>query len=276
MSRRVKIAGASRPQRTRQSKKLAVLSIGINYLGQHGQLGGCVNDSNNVLKFIKQRRGRDLVYLKQMVDTLPTSSNLYPTKSNIEHAIESMVNVINQQGINDVLLHYSGHGTQVMDTSGDEMDGMDEALVPVDHANSGCILDDWLRDQFVAKLPKGCNTMCIVDACHSKTMMDLKYEMAPQGTMKDVRPNLSEVNASLVLLSGCQDHKVSYDIYDRQFGASGAMTASLLKLLQRNRNLPASKIIKQLRSELIRKGYPQIPQISSTRRLGPNAKFPII
>lgn len=273
MSRRVKLSGTKRT--SRPVNKLAVLSIGINYYGQSGQLGGCVNDSNNILKFIKKRRGRDLVYLKQLVDTQPASSPLHPTKSNIQHAIESMVDVVCKQNIPNVLLHYSGHGTQVIDTSGDEADGMDEAIVPVDHAASGSISDDWLRDNFVAKLPKGCTAMCIVDACHSKTMMDLKYEMVPQGTMKDVRPQNAEVDALVVLLSGCQDHKVSYDVYDHHFGASGAMTACLLKLLQQNRSTPASQIIKQLRSELIRKGYPQIPQLSSTRRLGPNSRFPI-
>jgi metacaspase-1 len=30
-------------------------------------------------------------------------------------------------------MHYSGHGTQIPDDDGDEADGMDEALCPVDY-----------------------------------------------------------------------------------------------------------------------------------------------
>lgn len=36
----------------------------------------------------------------------------------------------------------AGHGGSVKDTSGDEADGMDETLVPVDYQQSGQITDD--------------------------------------------------------------------------------------------------------------------------------------
>ena len=31
-------------------KKKAALVIGINYVGQKGQLGGCINDAHNIKK----------------------------------------------------------------------------------------------------------------------------------------------------------------------------------------------------------------------------------
>ena len=39
-------------------------------------------------------------------------------------------------------LHYSGHGGQVVDLDGDETDGMDNCIFPLDHAQTGVIIDD--------------------------------------------------------------------------------------------------------------------------------------
>lgn len=36
----------------------------------------------------------------------------------------------------------SGHGGQIKDKDGDEMDGYDEVIFPVDYQTAGCIVDD--------------------------------------------------------------------------------------------------------------------------------------
>lgn len=82
-----------------------------------------------------------------------------------------------------VFFHFSGHGYQIPDDNGDELDGWDEALVP-SNANTdnglirpnqfyaNYIRDDefgmWL-DELRAKLGKNGNVMVSVDACHSGT-----------------------------------------------------------------------------------------------------------
>jgi uncharacterized caspase-like protein len=69
-----------------------------------------------------------------------------------------------------VLFHFSGHGAQVPDFSGDEADGKDEVLCPWDTLPTGgenLILDDdlgmWLRRL------KGRDVVAIIDSCHSGT-----------------------------------------------------------------------------------------------------------
>lgn len=58
---------------------------------------------------------------------------------------------------NDSLFfHYSGHGGKVEDLNGDEDDGYDETIYPVDHERSGQIIDDILHDLLVKPLPQGC------------------------------------------------------------------------------------------------------------------------
>jgi metacaspase-1 len=51
--------------------------------------------------------------------------------------------------------HYSGHGGQVKDDAGDEEDGFDETIMPVDFKTKGQIIDDELHALMVAPLPTG-------------------------------------------------------------------------------------------------------------------------
>lgn len=41
-----------------------------------------------------------------------------------------------------LFLHYSGHGGQTKDLNGDEVDGLDEVIFPVDYKWTGHIVDD--------------------------------------------------------------------------------------------------------------------------------------
>ena len=54
-----------------------------------------------------------------------------PTRENMMAAIQSLV--AGAADGDSLFFHFSGHGTQQRDTSGDEADGMDEALVPLDY-----------------------------------------------------------------------------------------------------------------------------------------------
>lgn len=65
----------------------------------------------------------------------------------------------------------------MVDTSGDEDDGYDETIYPVDHdkykGESGQIVDDLMHDIMVKPLVEGCRLTCIFDSCHSGTALDL-------------------------------------------------------------------------------------------------------
>lgn len=79
-----------------------------------------------------------------------------------------------------VYLYFSGHGLQVKDTSGDEEDGMDEAISTYDIKAGD---DDWtnviLDDDLEAVLEKlkGRAVTLVIDACHSGT---ISRSLSPQ------------------------------------------------------------------------------------------------
>jgi len=102
-----------------------------------------------------------------------------PTKANIIAAYQSVV--AKSQPGDAIFLHYSGHGTKLPDDNGDEDDGYDEALVPLDFKSAGMIRDDYLYDIIVKALPSGVHVVAVMDCCHSGTVLDLPYVFKANG-----------------------------------------------------------------------------------------------
>ncbi|KAJ3540911.1 hypothetical protein NMY22_g4098 [Coprinellus aureogranulatus] len=136
------------------------LLIGINYVGTSSELRGCVNDVLNLRKFITERWGYENENITTVTDD-PNVSTIRPTKANIIAQLKELVKGAQQ---NDALfLCYSGHGTQVQDEDGNEIDGMDEVICPVDYEEEGFIEDDYLKELLVDPLPMGCRLTVIFD-----------------------------------------------------------------------------------------------------------------
>jgi hypothetical protein len=71
------------------------------------------------------------------------------------------------------VFHFSGHGDQEPDDDGDEKDGEDETITPLDWQQSGDIRDDEINDIIVRPLVHGVRLHAIIDACRSGTVLDL-------------------------------------------------------------------------------------------------------
>lgn len=74
-----------------------------------------------------------------------------PTRENILRGCQWLV--AGAAPNDSLFIHYSGHGGKVEDTNGDEDDGYDETIYPVDHERTGQIVDDQLHDMLVKPLP---------------------------------------------------------------------------------------------------------------------------
>ena len=59
------------------------------------------------------------------------------------------------QSNDSLFLYFSGHGGQTVDLDGDEVDGQDEFICPVDFKTAGVIVDDELKTLLSRWLPKG-------------------------------------------------------------------------------------------------------------------------
>ncbi|KAK9772502.1 putative Metacaspase-1A [Seiridium cardinale] len=166
--------------------KRKALLIGINYFGQSGELRGCINDTKNVSSFLMERynyKREDMIILTDDAQ----DQVLQPTASNIRRAMQWLVAGARP---NDALfLHYSGHGGQTADLDGDEEDGTDEVIYPVDYKSAGHIVDDEIHMLVVKPLAAGVRLTAIFDSCHSGSVMDLPYMYSTKGVLKE--PNLA-------------------------------------------------------------------------------------
>ncbi|KAI0685326.1 caspase domain-containing protein [Cytidiella melzeri] len=166
--------------------KKKALCVGINYFGQQAELKGCINDARNVQRFICTHFGYKADDIVMLTDDAQNPRQI-PTKQNI---IQAMQWLVRDAHPNDSLFfHYSGHGGQTKDVDGDEADGYDETIYPVDFKQNGHIVDDVMHDVMVKPLPPGCRLTAIFDSCHSGSALDLPYIYSTEGKVKE--PNLA-------------------------------------------------------------------------------------
>jgi len=80
----------------------------------------------------------------------------------------------------------SGHGGKLRDLNGDEKDGYDETVIPVDYDTYGQIRDDTLYKKLIGAMRSGVNLTCVMDCCHSGTVLDLPYKFVANGSTTEM------------------------------------------------------------------------------------------
>ena len=198
-------------------RKYALL-IGINYLGTTSQLTECVNDVAKVRKILidKYKFGASNITL------LNDHTFAKPTRQNILSEMQKLAQKAKTDDI--IYIHYSGHGSRLVDRSGDEADGYDEVIVPLDFERSACISDDEIRRILCAAFTAGVKVRIVLDCCHSGTACDLKYVLDEGANI--IESKYAETAADVILISGCRDAQVSLE--DQ---SGGMLTTSYLETL---------------------------------------------
>jgi metacaspase-1 len=263
--------------------KRAVL-IGINrYQIPGSDLNGCVNDVKNlggVLKTFYGFTDKDITIL----------TDLRATKKAMQAAIQKLI-AVGKKG-DTLLLHYSGHGSNVPDDNGDEADHRDEIMCPTDLDWKDPLCDDWLRKTFDT-VRAGVNLTVIMDCCHSGSItraiispdapirerflpcpLDLmaaesgrklrgavrgKLGKAPRGRTR--KGDIVPVDIQEVLITGCRDTQTSADA---QISGTynGALTYYLVESIKEAKgNLTYRELHKKTLQKLKRNDYDQVPQL---------------
>lgn len=250
------------------------LCVGINdYPGYANDLSGCVNDAEDWTRA-----------LQGLGFTVTTILDGDAHKDNVVRLLREM---IEQSKYRDTIVFtYSGHGTWVPDTDGDESDGRDEAMCMHNLDSGGLLMDDEIHQIFSARR-YGVRASIMSDSCHSGTVLKA-FNTGPvaKGTPKFISPALipsvpiteeqaveieqrakpkSTSRSSAVLISGCADTEYSYDA--NFFGRpNGAFTWSALDVLRGARTY--RDWYTRIRNRLPNDSYPQTPQLSATTYQG--------
>lgn len=278
-----------------EGKKKALL-VGINYLGQKSELGGCINDVRGQMAVLKAKYG----YTDGDIMLLTEDQNdeeKMPTKANIQKGFKWMLD--GMKAGDQIFFHYSGHGSQCPDRTGTEPDGKNECICPLD-CQAGpwpehVILDNEIYNVFVESIPDNVKCTCIFDCCHSATVADLQvtkdFSFDDQGEDQSSRwldppDDLAEELQSLSTrgvdeegilepkgtmsaakkvwtISGCQDNQTSADATingKRQ----GALTWAVLASLEDTSYKVRYEELLTLTKKKLSGKYQQIPGLSTT------------
>jgi hypothetical protein len=126
--------------------------------------------------------------------------------------------------------------------------------------------------------------LAVSDSCHSGSIFDLDFTFHPSIRLRSLPPqnhrptSPKPLPCHVVCISGCLDSDTSADVFDPITDLfTGAMTMSLLHCL---RHIPAARsdvthLVKCMRTYLSRKGYPQTPQLTSSRPIQTEPFFPL-
>jgi metacaspase-1 len=224
------------------------LHLGLNrvdpgHYGSELRLGGCHGDARD-MQAIAQSRG---YRTRLLLDQEATSIVLLEELSRLSGELTAGDNL---------LLTYAGHGSQVADTTGEEVDGRDETWVLFDRM----LLDDELHVA-LSRFAAGVRVFLISDSCHSGSIARVVAETCRAVRAVDSAAALAElpvlrtpsdpnfgdsvrqehasvydlikrdlplrprelVNASVIQLSACRDDQVAAD------GALNGLFTSNLK-----------------------------------------------
>jgi hypothetical protein len=267
--------------------KRAVL-IGINrYQVPGADLRGCVNDVKNLAQALTTYYGFSAQDITSLTD-------MQATKKSMQSAIHKLV-ASGKKG-DTLLLHYSGHGSNVPDDNGDEADHRDEILCPTNLDWNDPLRDDWLRTTF-NKLRAGVNLTVIMDCCHSGsntrafTPLDapIKERFLPcpldlmatesgkklRGTLRGQlgkaprgrkrKGDIVHADIQEMLITGCRDTQTSADA---QIGGTfnGALTYYLVESMKETKgNLTYRELHQRTTAKLKNSQYDQVPQLEGQR-----------
>ena len=241
----------------------AALLIGSNYPNTNYQLSGCINDIN----FLKDKLSNTYGYNK--FNLLTDISGVKPTRDNI---LSNFRNFLSSSRAGDFLFFgFSGHGSQIYDTNGDEIDRIDETIVGCDLQN---VKDDELKQIIMNNLKPNVTLFCVFDSCHSGTVLDLKYQYLDSlnyNSFSENNTNL-ETNGNVIMISGCMDSQTSNDtnilgVY------RGAMLWSFLDTINKNSSISYVDLLTNMRETLKQSGHSQIPQLASGKIMDMSVKI---
>jgi hypothetical protein len=280
------------------------LFIGIDYLNSPNQLYNCRNDAKDMQKLINDKFG-----IQESILLLDDSTDdKKPTKENILKWFNWLAN--NNKNGDNLWIHYSGHGSTVIDLSGDEKDGYDETMVPVDFMTKGQILDDDINTILCKPIVySGATLYFHDDCCHSGTAADLKYRLI-ESEIKDnvigysryeyftdiygyykkklldsvskIRNgnNIFEIKENghdsligpgqVIKWSGCMDNQTSADGFKGM--ANGAMTGCVITVLNNDKIVTWGEFLIEIRRLLKENYYVQIPQLCFNLKIDFNDK----
>ncbi|XP_047973813.1 metacaspase-1-like [Salvia hispanica] len=208
----------------------------ISYKKKKFELKGTIHDMKNM---------RDLLIHQfhfppeSILILAEKETYLEPTRKNIEDSFRWLMRGI-EEG-DSLVFYFSGHGLRQRGIHGDEIDGFDETICPLDFETNGMIFDNYINETLVNPLIKGVTLHAIVDSCHSGTVLDLPLVYNINTNKWDDNSPEEGRNAfkgtsggKAICFSACEDYQQAADTtaFSTDKNSTGAMTYTFIKAVK--------------------------------------------
>jgi len=246
------------------------LIIGINAY-PNAPLQNCVNDAEAWAVLLERTFGwsrRKGCEIRLLCDARATASNIHERLEWLAQADRRV-------------LFQSGHGAQMADYDGDELDRLDELFCPVgfDWTRAQALLDDDYH-RYLTSGPPGARTVFVSDSCHSgdlarasrtgvwrgqpkRMQAPLDIAWRTRAAREDGLPlrGLTGLVPEVVAISACRSDQVAMDGNPGN-GANGALTWALVAALRDNPGRSLTDAVADVNGVLGAAGYQQEAQIT--------------
>ena len=260
------------------------LLVGINKYQNGSNLYGCVNDITNIRDILINYYGYQVADIRVLADERATYDNIMDRLGWL---------ITDAQEGDNLVFHYSGHGSQIRDRNGDELkDDMDEIICPHDmNWEDKYISDDQFAEIF--NRMNGGTLDVILDSCHSGTGTRNPYRtryMKPPvdilcrqedglpirglfswfmsifaGANDEADKPFIRMNHSLLAGARCNQTAADADIDGIP---NGAFTYFLCKHIRlANGNITRSILKNRTKDSLKYNGFDQVPQLEAPKKL---------
>ncbi|KAK3151796.1 hypothetical protein QOZ80_3AG0250650 [Eleusine coracana subsp. coracana] len=232
-------------------KKRALL-VAVSYTNSSLQLDGPINDVREMRRLLCVQFAFPSDCVLELTEK-ETDPYRVPTRENLLRAMRWLVE--GSSSGDSLVFHFSGHGTQEPDLNGDEVDGYNEALCPLDVERSGKILDDEINDIMVRPLGRGVKLHAIIDTCHSGTMLDLPYLCRQSSAMgywqweNHCNPGMGPkrpCGGLAISISSCRDDQRCAETTGER-GSLGVMTESFIKAVDAEPGTTYGRLLSAMR-----------------------------
>ncbi|KAL8521121.1 hypothetical protein ACS0TY_011605 [Phlomoides rotata] len=230
------------------------LICGVSYKKQKCELKGSAQDVRSIRDLLVEVYDFPTASIRILAEEEPYFP---PTRKNIEDHFKWLVR--NIQPGDSLVFYFSGHGKRQRDHIGDEIDGFDETICPMDFERNGMILDNDINDAIVKPLTQDVTLHAIVDSCHSGTVLDLprvfnntrgKWEdnSPPSGAYKGTK------GGKAICFSACEDYQLAADTSAFSVEMTGAMTITFIQAtraaFEKNKNITYQDIMNYMHHTL--------------------------
>jgi beta-lactamase superfamily II metal-dependent hydrolase len=155
------------------SKKAFLVGIN-NFIRPSWALRGCINDTDEICSLLT-------TYFDFNNEDIKILHDHDATYEGIQQGLGWLLS--DYTGSDVRVFHFSSHGSQVEDDGDDEIEALDEVLIPYDHSWTNPFRDDELHKIF-EQIPEHVNFTFIADCCHSgsiqRALLDNQIDFKPR------------------------------------------------------------------------------------------------